>query len=825
MKLNTNTHEVTGSGFAAVTDFSVEVNAKTFKVLSDTIYKDKIGSIVRELSCNAFDAHSVAGKSEVPFEIHLPDNFEPYFSIRDFGTGISPEDIKTVYTSYFTSTKDQSNDEVGAFGLGSKTPFSYTDAFTVISIHNGIKSMYNAHVSSGLPSIVAYGEPEATDEPDGLEITLGVETLDYKAFAEAVKRQLKFFPVKPTIINGSIDWSTIKPTLEIAGFTFYKIENCHRRYGYSRNEMSGLFLKQGPVGYPVDFDVIDQYMNSKGLKKSGFYNYIQNAANSYSSGVIIDMPIGTVEVTASREGISYSDVTIRNMLTKFEAISREVFKDVKAKLDAAYAESNATFAATVKGLDGYFLSSLNKETMEKNYPNFRFISTHGGGYNLFLKMDSKFTGTMVHRYDVSSFQKPKVVKRSKIDVSEDTGLPYFNITMLQENTTVYVKDIKTNFIGRIQDHCDATFCFVLELPSGVDSSDLEAAWGDGIEVINLSSLPAPQIKRVNTSGGHSITGGNNRVWFNIDSNLMTQAKWGFERGDTTLYRHNFTQQFGSTIEESVEENQDYVYFLTHTNKIIPSSNGLDNSHSSDEVMLFVQWLDKQGYKVVAIPNKDEAKALKTGQFISFESLWNDRQNNFHEDVWSMFGEWATKFYHNKIYRNFYSLYGWSARHQFEKVTAVLNAIGVDCNDIKNKVDEVMNEGCHAAPDLNNAIVSIVNRMSDHKDYNNRVKLMTQIKDCKDSYSNTVTLSDFESYMDQAGFKLPLRFSNIITEYAKMILENIDKIILYYVSESRDWDIRNVTIHDPLEADDVYFISHEDVLEATKQKLERGLTSP
>lgn len=824
MKLNTNTHEVTGSGFQAVSEFGVEINAKTFKVLSDTIYKDKIGSIVRELSCNAYDSHTVAGKSDVPFEIHLPDNFEPYFSIRDFGTGISPEDIKTVYCQYFASTKDQSNDEVGAFGLGSKTPFSYTDAFTVISIHNGVKSMYNAHVSSGLPSIVAYGDPVLTDEPDGLEINVGIETLDYKAFAEAVKRQLKFFPVKPIIVNGSIDWSTIKPSLEIAGFTYYRINNPTSRYYGSRNEMAGLFLKQGPVGYPVDFDVINQYVNSKGLNKSSFFSYIENSSSRYDSGVIIEMPIGTVEVTASREGISYSDVTIRNLLTKFDAIAREVFKDVKKSLDASYAESNAKFVTTVKGLDTYFLSSLTKEKMEQNYPNFRITNAHGGGFHLELKMDKKFANTVIHRYDVGAFQKPKVVKKTEVSLDKG-GVPYINLSMVQDNTIIYVKDIKTNFIGRIKDHCTESFCYLLELPSGVDSSDLEEAFGTGITVVNLSSLPAPLIKRVNSSGGgHSITGGLNRVWFNI-GRLQYSDKCGFETGFKTLYSYNFEQEFAESIEDAVEEDQDYVYFLTRNNKVDPALNGVVDTTQSNEVMLFVEWLNKKGYKVVAIPTNSETKAIKTGQFISFKSLWDIREKDFYEDVWGMFGDWATNNYYTTVHHNFYNMSGYSARHMFTKVIKVMQDVGIDCTDIENKVNSIMITTSHRNKTRNHSIANIITQMKNHPDYDIRIDMMNKITEANSTcYNNNCKLTDYEDYMAKSGFNLEVCFSQVITEYVKMITDNIDKIIMGYISQGLGWDINNIVIRDPFPSETKY-LSAERVLEVVKEKLDEGLTTP
>ena len=49
------------------------------------------------------------------------------------------EDCMVLYTTYFRSTRNNSNDSVGCLGLGSKAPFAYTDSFTVEAYLNGIK--------------------------------------------------------------------------------------------------------------------------------------------------------------------------------------------------------------------------------------------------------------------------------------------------------------------------------------------------------------------------------------------------------------------------------------------------------------------------------------------------------------------------------------------------------------------------------------------------------------------------------------------------------------------------------------------------------------
>ena len=103
--------------------FKIKASPKAFKILSQGIYTDNITPAIRELATNAWDAHVAIGNVETPFEVHLPTVIEPWFSIRDFGVGMNEAEIEKIYTTYFESTKTESNDYVGCLGLGSNLHF------------------------------------------------------------------------------------------------------------------------------------------------------------------------------------------------------------------------------------------------------------------------------------------------------------------------------------------------------------------------------------------------------------------------------------------------------------------------------------------------------------------------------------------------------------------------------------------------------------------------------------------------------------------------------------------------------------------------------
>lgn len=320
MKLNTATSgDIVTSGNMESRKFGANINGKAFRLFSDTIYKNKIGSIVRELGCNALDAQKTAGRGDIPFEVHLPTIFEPYFSIKDTGVGMSHDDVMGVYSTYFESTKDNSNDSIGAFGLGSKTPFSYTDSFTVVSTHNGVRRHYAAMTdSNGEPSVNLL-HTEICKEPNGVEVQINVKENDFRFFVNEVRKQYRLFKVKPTIHNSDED------------FDWHELTVVDSYGKFDRTQESGFFVEQGEVGYPLNISHIQQFAaeNDNIHEMDRLFSFF----NAFNGG-ILHFDIGDIEVTVSREDISYSEYTVNNILEFIREVSPIVTDTVIKKLES-----------------------------------------------------------------------------------------------------------------------------------------------------------------------------------------------------------------------------------------------------------------------------------------------------------------------------------------------------------------------------------------------------------------------------------------------------------------------------------------------------------
>lgn len=343
MKLDNLSADITVVGGEVSSSFSIAMNGKAFKVLSDTLYQDKIGSMVREVSCNARDSHVAAGKADVAFEIHLPDNFEPWFSVKDYGLGLSHEDVKNVFTVYFQSTKDQSNDAIGAFGLGAKTPFSYTDQFTVTSVKDGKLTIYSAYITSEyIPNIRVMHEQD-TDQPNGVEIKVSAKNEDFYKFHAAVSNQLRFFKVKPVIKNCNY-------------FSFEEIQTSYSSdviaVSNKVNVYGKLFIVQGDVGYPADVSLLRNKVNKEAKEVLDAFNMLD---------VQLFFKIGEIGVTASREGIEYNEKTVKNIEDKLIVAGQELRKELENKTQNGCLYDKVSFLNSEKIFRELFRTSVTKD--------------------------------------------------------------------------------------------------------------------------------------------------------------------------------------------------------------------------------------------------------------------------------------------------------------------------------------------------------------------------------------------------------------------------------------------------------------------------------
>jgi hypothetical protein len=427
MKLDVAVNEVVLSNTGATGEFKIRNSAKAFKILSDGLYSNKIRAIIRELSCNAIDSHMAAGKKGVPFEVHLPSTMEPWFSVRDYGIGLSGDQVVNIYTTYFESTKTDSNDYIGALGLGSKSPFSYTENFTITAIKNGIQRIYSAFINqAGIPCVAEMSE-QLTDEGNGVEVKFSVtDRYDYTRFIEEAHTVFKWFTDRPTITGVGFTHTIPKyQEKDIAPGVHIGLSN------------QGAVAIMGNIAYPLS------------EKIPGAEEHFGRLTNLLKENLILEFDIGELDFAASREELSFVRLTMDSIKKKLELLNANLATHIAAKADLITHDWDRSMY-----LSSTFRQSVYKAAVLKYVDDTKFTlfdnSCYNQGYNFAMTVaDLKAKGLEIKVFRVS-YGTTYTVKETNRYMS---GKSILSIEIpIQENAVFVLNDLKTGCIARARFH-------------------------------------------------------------------------------------------------------------------------------------------------------------------------------------------------------------------------------------------------------------------------------------------------------------------------------------------------------------------------------------
>ena len=427
MKINGTDISVERNGITTENSFSIKATGKAFRILSDGLYSNKIQAVIRELSCNAYDAHIAAGKPNEPIYIHLPNRIEPWFAVQDFGIGLSQQDVTQLYSTYFESTKNTSNDFVGAFGLGSKSPFSYVDSFTIISIFNGVKSTYAAFIGEEeVPCIALLGSEETT-ETNGVTVQMPVKDFDMNNFHNEAKNIFRFFDTTPRF---NIPDFTIDKNIPAFSGTNWRYYSSTIEYSY------GVKIIQGNVAYKLDRSFITSQLKDE----MPVFRQIEDMLNTLKMDIIV--PIGTVDVAASREALSFNKQTI-NALKEilpavYEELKLEVINYVQSLATSHswddllklknFRKNNYDIIRLFQSIpEIYETKSIINVDLQSN-PDFKFLRKNDGS-------------KVFHRFDECLAD----IKETAFEVNDYTYFFYSDKTVPETWLRKYFKDLNKEF--------------------------------------------------------------------------------------------------------------------------------------------------------------------------------------------------------------------------------------------------------------------------------------------------------------------------------------------------------------------------------------------
>lgn len=295
-----------------IKEFKTSIDPKNLEfittLLSSNLYSDPEQSFIREIVSNAWDSHVEAGTTDVPVIVRFKNTYsEKSVTIRDYGVGLSPERFQEVYCNIGSSTKRESNDFIGGFGIGKYSSLACSNTVYITSYYEG-KAYYYVMVKSGNSITTNLLDERPTDERNGVEVTIK-NISDLTPFNKALQF-IVFFP--NVYIDGAESADRINSTKlkRFSNFAAASIPIEHK-------------LLLGNVLYPCN-----KYHLSWDAQQ--FINKIS------STGIVIKFDVGEINITPNRESIIYNSDTIKKIEDRISKAKKELDALVDAKLTKDY---------------------------------------------------------------------------------------------------------------------------------------------------------------------------------------------------------------------------------------------------------------------------------------------------------------------------------------------------------------------------------------------------------------------------------------------------------------------------------------------------------
>ena len=296
MKLQTSSAAVDVKTNMQMTSIKAELAQDKLHKMWDLLqspYRDPIASLIREYVSNCFDSHIEAGVDTPVYVTLEEDQSSWYWACEDFGVGLSPDRCKNIFMKYLTSTKEETNDQIGAFGMGSKSGLGYTDVVHIRTRFDGTEYKYMLHKTTDAPTL-ALMDSYPTNKGNGTQVKVYLKDNwdETEKFKRKTQQQLTYFD---NVHYGGKLSSLNEEFVLFKGKSFWIKPGC---------TLDNTHLVIGKVAYPINWENI-------GL-------------GQINMPVALNFNIGDLPVIFTREDIRYTDDAIQKIKSKIKETEKEL---------------------------------------------------------------------------------------------------------------------------------------------------------------------------------------------------------------------------------------------------------------------------------------------------------------------------------------------------------------------------------------------------------------------------------------------------------------------------------------------------------------------
>ncbi len=288
--------------------FKIDNGPFMFDVLRNKIYSDKIGAVCRQVLSNSIDANR-QNKVQKPAQVTLPTMYHKFIQFKDNGIGISP-DRMDLFTVYGQSTKRNDANQIGGFGCGSKTPFSYADQFFIQTTsfdktkNSNVKRKYRAFIDQSKKGKMSDAlQQVVTKQETGTVIKVPVKDINFDQFKSHIIKLAKYAKIKPDVYQyssvGTKTLINIQPIIyNLSGKDWgIQLNPDYNSYG----NRSKLVINISGVPYDYDFNnlIDNQTLNMRKKMQDHVVTFYSRSC----SNIVVNYNSGQIPVSISRQQI------------------------------------------------------------------------------------------------------------------------------------------------------------------------------------------------------------------------------------------------------------------------------------------------------------------------------------------------------------------------------------------------------------------------------------------------------------------------------------------------------------------------------------------
>ena len=319
MIINNKGTDVQFSGETKKAQINMAQLSKLGYLLTHGLYQDGISATLVELSNNALDSVIQSGKNPMDNPIFVTlgqDNNGKYFlSVKDQGLGLNKYEFENVVMNYLTSTKEDSNDVIGSFGIGAKSWLSVSKSATFICIKDGLKWEMLCFQGSEFLEYTELSCQETT-EPNGVEVIIPIkDSFQFNEFRSKALQKLGYYDNLILKISGVVVQNKISRTKDFQWNSMHTFSEMH------------LTLKD--VHYSISWDKL--------------------GISSITVPIALRLSLEEgISVVPSRESIIYNPQTIELLKQKITDVSNWFVDKYKAEI-----QSFPDFLSAFPHIDSY----------------------------------------------------------------------------------------------------------------------------------------------------------------------------------------------------------------------------------------------------------------------------------------------------------------------------------------------------------------------------------------------------------------------------------------------------------------------------------------